>query len=115
LPRPGSVKKFSPISPSKQLETEPSSDLEALCQEVDKRVKRQLEDYFPLLDPLDEKVQARFAFKPLSVLREMGAEVGAQQNVETLYRVRDVHMETLQDGGPIAIVTFGYPIFVSAV
>lgn len=89
--------------------------------EVDRRVERDLAKYFPLRDPLDKEIQKRFAVEPLSVLGEIRAQIGGRKTVETLYRVRDVHMETLPTpllSSPgedrTAIVTFGYPIFVSA-
>jgi len=87
---------------------------EAIFEEADRQVERQLNQYFPLRNPLDAELQQRFAIDPISVLTEMGAEIGGHRNIKTLYRVRDVHMESLPGEQKPAIITFGYPIFVSS-
>lgn len=98
--------------PRFDLEPSEGSGPERIFEDVDRRVKEKLDEYFPLLDPSDNGVQRRFAVDPVSVLRDMGAQVGGRKDVETLYRVRDVHMETLPENR-VATVTFGYPIFVA--
>lgn len=86
---------------------------EAIDIVVDQRVDRQLESYFPRLNPLHHEVKRRFAIEPAAVLQQMGARLVCQRRVEVLYRVREVHMEPLPENS-MAIVTFGYPIYVSA-
>jgi hypothetical protein len=109
-----SVTRFSSHSGSESFKNELSLGGETIDMEVDRRVDSQLEKYFPLRNPLDKEMQKRFALEPLSVLLEMGAQIGSQKNVETLYRVKKVHMKRLPGEGRTTYITFGYPIFVSA-
>lgn len=83
--------------------------------EVDGRVQNRMKAYFPLRDPLEEEFQKRFAVDPVGTLEEMGAKVFGERAVETLYRVRKVHMEPVPTASQLLVVTFAYPIFMSAV
>ena len=103
----GSISKpFETLSPE-------ARNPEAIFEEADRQVEQQLKQYFPLRNPLDAELQQRFAIDPLSVLKDMGANIGGRRDIKTLYRVRDVHMESLPGEEKPAIITFGYPIFIS--
>jgi hypothetical protein len=52
------------------------------------------------------------AEKVLQWLKIIGSEVGAERDVEALYRVRDIRQDFYEDGGPLFSV-FGYPIYIS--
>jgi hypothetical protein len=82
---------------------------EQIAQEVDEKLRTDSS----IVNPRNEELKKEFATNPLGAFRRMGANLGDVQVIEALYRVRAVYMETQEAEKPAAIITFGYPIFVS--
>jgi hypothetical protein len=102
------LKTFTPRR-SSVIGTFGEDDPEQMEQEVDEQLRADPS----IVNPHDEELKREFATNPLGAFRRMGASLGDLRVVEALYRVRAAYMETQLPDRPPAIITFGYPIFVS--
>ena len=74
-------------------------------------MKRNRDAYHEALTHVrEDKLQERFSSDPGGFLSWLGAKIGSQRQIETLYRIRDIFMDPIL---PSSVVTIGYPIFIS--
>lgn len=101
-------------SPIKSFYTFPGRSKMINSELVDAEVEKIVENHPRLKNPIDEDWKKRFAKDPVEALSRLGARVETSMRIETLYRVRTVYIEEGASFQKPLVVTFGYPVFVSA-
>jgi hypothetical protein len=79
------------------------------------KAQRKNEAYLDSLARLsEEELGGRFANDPVEFFSWLGATIGSRRTIETLYRIRQVFVDSTEKKRSNSIVTIGYPIFIAA-
>ncbi|HEY5029161.1 MAG TPA: hypothetical protein VIK39_12180 [Candidatus Angelobacter sp.] len=100
------MRAFTSPSPLDRLRGRELDGPEAIASEADRLIDRDPR----LLDPTADGLRAEFALNPVAVLQKLGARNAVPYEIETLYRIRNIHIE--RGEAPIT-VTLAYPVFIA--